>query len=92
VADHVIDLGWGADGHFLAAVASTGMVSLFDAKAGTSSGAGIDSMSPLRSSTASISPSTPYLPTRLSFIIRRISARVHLPPNASSKQSATASS
>lgn len=35
VADHVIDLAWSADGRFLAAAASTGPVSLFDAKAGT---------------------------------------------------------
>ena len=35
VADHVIDLGWSADGHFLAAAASTGPVTVFDAKAGT---------------------------------------------------------
>lgn len=35
VADHVIDLRWSADGHFLAAAASTGPVSLFDAKAGS---------------------------------------------------------
>lgn len=35
VADYVIDLGWRADGRLLAAAASTGPVSLFDAKAGT---------------------------------------------------------
>ena len=35
VADYVIDLGWSADGRCLAAAASTGSVSLFDAKAGT---------------------------------------------------------
>jgi len=35
VADHVIDLGWSADGRFLAAAASTGPVTVFDANAGT---------------------------------------------------------
>jgi WD40 repeat protein len=35
VADHVIDLGWSADGRYLAAAASTGPITIFDAKAGT---------------------------------------------------------
>jgi WD40 repeat protein len=35
VVDHVIDLGWNADGRFLAVATSTGPVSMFDAKAGT---------------------------------------------------------
>lgn len=35
VEDYVIDLGWSADGRLLAVAASTGPVSLFNAKAGT---------------------------------------------------------
>jgi len=35
VHDHAIALGWSADGHFLAASASTGPTAIFDAHAGT---------------------------------------------------------
>lgn len=35
LTDHVIGLGWSSNGRFLAAAASTGSVSIFDAKAGT---------------------------------------------------------
>jgi WD40 repeat protein len=33
--DHVLDLAWSHDGHFLAAATSTGPITIFDAKAGT---------------------------------------------------------
>jgi len=35
MADHVIALGWNADGHYLAAASSTGPMTIFDAKAGS---------------------------------------------------------